>query len=172
MKNNIRIAGIVDDSIVDGPGIRLTIFFQGCSHQCINCHNPNTWDFNGGYLISIDDICKRIYENPLLQGITLSGGDPLFQAESAANLCLRIKNERPDLDIILYTGFLYEEVLNMSKTSKEINKLLNNLDFIVDGPFIENLKDLTLNFRGSSNQRIIDVKKSIMNNKLCTIEWR
>lgn len=169
MEELINIAGIVDDSIVDGPGIRLTVFFQGCLHKCKNCHNPETWPMEGGYKISIDEIIKKLKNNPLLQGITLSGGDPLYQIDGCLSLAKRIKNELPYLDIILYTGFTFEEILDMK--NKNIKELLSFLDVIIDGPYVDELRDLTLKFRGSSNQRIVNVQESIKLNKIVLINY-
>lgn len=169
MEKLLNIAGIVDDSIVDGPGIRLTVFFQGCLHHCKNCHNPETWPMNIGKNISVDEIINKLKNNPLLQGITLSGGDPLYQIGGCLSLCKAIKKELPYLDIILYTGFTFEEILEMN--NKNMKELLSFLDVIIDGPYIDDLRDLTLKFRGSKNQRIINVKKSLELNKIILIEY-
>ena len=162
-KKYSRIAGFSNDSIVDGPGIRFTIFYQGCKHHCKNCHNPETWNFEGGNLVDNDDLILKIKSNPLLDGVTLSGGDPMFQIESVIDLCEKIKTQLPELNIILYTGYTFEELQEMSKENKNIEVLQRFLDYIVDGRYIHELRDLTLHFKGSSNQRVIDVKKTLIN---------
>ncbi len=151
----IRLSGIVNDSIVDGTGIRMTVFVQGCTHNCKGCHNPQTHDLNGGYLADTDDILEKALKNPLLEGLTFSGGEPFLQPVPLADLA--IKAHKAGYNIFCYTGFLYEQLLE----DGERKKLLENVDFLVDGPFIEEQKSLMLNFRGSKNQRIIDVKKSL-----------
>lgn len=153
---NIRIADIVNDSIVDGPGIRLTIFVQGCTHKCRNCHNPSTHDLNGGKVIEISEILKSIDENILLDGVTFSGGEPLLQVQPLAELAEEIKKR--NLNLIVYTGYTWEEII---KNKKKYINLLKYVDFLIDGLFVEQLKSLELNFKGSSNQRTIDVQKSL-----------
>lgn len=160
----MRIAGFVEESIVDGPGFRIVIFFQGCAHHCYGCHNPETWDFEGGKEVSFDLIKKIIDDNPYADGITLSGGDPLYQIDASTEIAEYAKSK--GLDVILYTGFFFEEVLEMTKANQRLKDLLNNVDTLIDGPFILEQRHLSLKFRGSSNQRIIDVKKSLMQNKI------
>ena len=160
----MRIAGFVEESIVDGPGFRIVIFFQGCAHHCYGCHNPETWDFEGGKEVSFDLIKKIIDDNPYADGITLSGGDPLYQIDASTEIAEYAKSK--GLDVILYTGFLFEEVLERTKANQRLKDLLNNVDTLIDGPFILEQRHLSLKFRGSSNQRIIDVKKSLMQNKI------
>lgn len=160
----MRIAGFVEESIVDGPGFRIVIFFQGCAHHCYGCHNLETWDFEGGKEVSFDLIKKIIDDNPYADGITLSGGDPLYQIDASTEIAEYAKSK--GLDVILYTGFLFEEVLEMTKANQRLKDLLNNVDTLIDGPFILEQRHLSLKFRGSSNQRIIDVKKSLMQNKI------
>jgi anaerobic ribonucleoside-triphosphate reductase activating protein len=149
LTDKLRIAGIVDESIVDGPGIRLVVFTQGCRHNCKGCHNKHTHDFNGGYEISIQDIIDRVKSNPLLDGITLSGGDPFEQGKSCSILAKEVK--KLGLSIVTYTGYTYEELLER----KEAKDLLSSTDILIDGEFDITKKDLTLPFRGSSNQRIL-----------------
>lgn len=160
----MRIAGFVEESIVDGPGFRIVIFFQGCAHHCYGCHNPETWDFEGGKEVSFDLIKKIIDDNPYADGITISGGDPLYQIDASTEIAEYAKSK--GLDVILYTGFLFEEVIEMTKANQRLKDLLNNVDTLIDGPFILEQRHLSLKFRGSSNQRIIDVKKSLMQNKI------
>ncbi len=152
--NQIRVAGLTDDSIVDGKGFRFVIFTQGCLHHCKGCHNPETWDMNGGTLMDIDEIKEKIARNGLLDGITFSGGDPFYQPEACANLAKWAKER--GLNIWAYTGFLYEELLKMP----EVKDFLDLVDVLVDGPFILEEKSLLLNFRGSKNQRVIDLNET------------
>ena len=153
----LRIAGIVDDSIVDGEGYRFTVFTQGCPHHCEGCHNPETWDPQGGRIEDTDKILSEILQNPLLQGVTFSGGEPFAQAAPLAELAKKIHSH--GLDIWSYTGYTYEKLC--SSDDPAVHALLDELDVLVDGPFVLSQKDLTLEFRGSKNQRIIDVKESL-----------
>lgn len=163
--NKIRIAGKVDDSIVDGPGIRYTIFFQGCPHHCPGCHNPETHDFNGGHIEEIEDIINEIKKNPLLLGVTISGGEPFSQKEELLTLVKEIR--KTNLNIMVYTGYTFENLINSDSITKEI---LSNIDYLVDGPFILKERDLELIFRGSRNQRYIDVKKTLKENKIILVD--
>lgn len=169
--SKIRIAGYVNDSIVDGPGIRFTIFTQGCGHHCFNCHNPETWAFDKGSLIEIDDLINKIKTNPLLQGISLSGGDPLYQVSSCLELVKKVLDFNKNLNIIIYTGFTIEELLEKSKKNHELQELLKISDYLIDGKYDDSLRDLTLRFRGSSNQRIINLKKTFSQNQLVFENW-
>lgn len=155
----VRVAGIVNDSIVDGEGIRLTIFFQGCPHRCKGCHNPQTWDSDGGYEIDTEEIIRMMDENPLLDGITLSGGEPFLQRFGAFEIA-KAAHER-NLSVWCYTGYKYEEVYKMSKTIPHnfFKKLLNEIDVLIDGKFIEEQKTLDLPWRGSKNQRLLYLYK-------------
>ena len=157
----IRIAGLVPESFVDGDGIRFAIFFQGCKRNCEGCHNPETHALDGGKLIDTDEIVSALKKNPLLDGITLTGGEPFLQIAAATELARAAKSL--DLSVWCYTGFNFEEL------DDDAQKLLNNVDVLIDGEFVESLRDLELTFRGSSNQRIIDVKKSREQNKL--VPW-
>lgn len=157
---NIRLSGIEKESIVDGPGIRYVIFAQGCSHKCKGCHNPQTHDFNGGYLMDINLIYNDIISKEYINGVTFSGGDPFFQAEEFS--CLAEKLKAKNINIMAYTGFLYENLLLDSSKKR----LLNNIDILIDGPFINEEKTLSIPFRGSSNQRAINVPNSLCKNKL------
>ena len=153
----VRLAsGLQKDSIVDGSGIRTVIWFQGCLHHCYMCHNPETWDLNDGIEIDLDDIKKEIKNLKYQSGITLSGGDPFFQAESATEIA-KYAHEC-NLNVWCYTGFTYEELIEADDDKKN---LLKNVDVLVDGRFENEKKSLACKFRGSTNQRIIDVPKSI-----------
>lgn len=162
----IRIAGFVNDSITDGPGLRFTIFTQGCPHRCKGCHNPQTHDFNGGYEINQEEIMKKIEENPLLSGVTFSGGEPLIQADKLIDIAKFIKEK--NLNLAIYTGFTFEQL--MEKNDENINKLLELADVLIDGKFEEDKRSLSLKFKGSSNQRIIDLKKSLKEQKPILME--
>ena len=161
----IRLASDISiDSIVDGPGLRAVIWTQGCKHNCVNCHNPNTHDFNGGYDVSIDKIIKDIKGLRLHRGITLSGGDPFEQPEPLIEICKAAKEV--GLDVWAYTGYTFEELIDTKHENyfRWIN-LLEYIDTLVDGRFIDKKKNIFLRFRGSSNQRILDVKKSLKTKK-------
>lgn len=157
----IRIAGIEEESIVDGPGIRFTLFTQGCYHNCKGCHNPETHDVNSGYLTTINDIYNSILSNPLLRGVTLSGGEPFLQAEALVELTNMIRSNTK-LDVMCYTGYTYEKLQDISTTDKHVSKLLKNIDILVDGPYQEMNRDLNLKFRGSTNQRILYLKEGVV----------
>lgn len=152
----IRIAGIVNDSITDGPGFRLTVFTQGCPHNCEGCHNPQTHDFSAGTVTDTDDIMAKVKKNPLLDGITLSGGEPFCQSAPCAELARQA--HKLGLTVMTYTGYLYEQLA--SSEDEAVKALLKETDILVDGPFILAKRKLSLMFRGSENQRIIDIKKT------------
>ena len=154
----IRIAGLVPESYVDGDGIRFAIFMQGCLRNCAGCHNPETHALDGGRLIDTAEIISAVKKNPLLDGITLTGGEPLLQLDAANELARAAKSI--GLSVWLYTGYTFEEIPSNAAT------LLESVDVIIDGAFIESQRDLDLQFRGSSNQRIIDIKKTRAQNKI------
>jgi len=158
----LRLAGVVRESIVDGPGIRFTVFAQGCPHHCHGCHNEGTLDFNGGVLTEIGTILREIDKNPLLNGVTFSGGEPFCQAEGFSILAREIKNR--GLDIVTFSGYTYEELMELTgrpgSDGAAIADLLDLTDMLIDGRFELALRDLTLCFRGSQNQRLIDMNKT------------
>ena len=156
----IRYADIIGDSIVDGPGIRVVAFLQGCPRFCAGCHNPDLCSTEGGRLISEKEFAELLLEkvNSLNSGITFSGGDPLMQAEALCEVIAYIRLQKPELNIWVYTGYIYEEVKDLP--------VMKIIDVLVDGPFIMAEKSLNHAFRGSANQRLIDVKKSIESNKI------
>lgn len=154
----VRIADIVEESVVDGLGIRMTIFTQGCPHRCEGCHNPQTHDPSGGGNISIGEIEERIRRNPLLDGVTLSGGEPFSQSKPLSELCRRLHAN--NLNVWTYTGYTLEELTKASETDADVRALLAETDVLVDGRFVLAQLDLKLKFRGSANQRIIDMKKT------------
>lgn len=159
MDKNIRLSGIAYESLVNGPGLRRVFFSQGCKHDCIGCFNPDTHNFNGGELRNMDELIEDVAINPMIKGITFSGGDPLEQADKFAYMAKKFKDLK--LNIWCYTGYKFEDILRKFDEKKELKELLENIDVLVDGKFeIGNKKD-GLKFRGSSNQRIIDVKKSL-----------
>lgn len=155
----LRIAGVEPESFVDGPGIRFSIFTQGCTHNCLGCHNPQTHDFEGGHFISLTELLSMIEENPLLDGVTFSGGDPMFQAASLVPLAREIKER--GMNLVIFTGFTYERLVAMKDEKPEMLELLSFADILVDGPFVLAQRCLSLKFRGSKNQRIIDVQASL-----------
>ncbi len=154
---DIRIAGTVDDSIVDGPGCRYTIFTQGCPHHCPGCHNPQSHDFAGGRVVDTDVILQQVFANPLLGGITLSGGDPLCQPEPC--LVLAQAAHSRGLNVWCYTGYTLEKLLAEQDPARMA--LLKNIDVLVDGPFVLAQKSLELKYCGSRNQRLIDMQKTL-----------
>lgn len=158
--DTIRIAGVVKESTVDGPGFRYVIFTQGCPHNCTGCHNPDTHDFKGGKLVSIDKLVEDINKNPLLKGITISGGEPFMQPKQVYNLISKINKDKHS--IMVYTGFKYEDLLEKAKENEYYLKILQNTDILIDGKFVEALKDENVLFRGSTNQRAIETKNSIL----------
>lgn len=152
----IRLAGdLQPDSIVDGPGLRTVIWTQGCSHKCPGCHNPETHDFNGGFLVDTSLVIEELDKIEGQDGITLSGGDPLFQKKACLEICKYAK--RKGLNVWCFTGFLFEELIK----DKEALELLKCIDVLVDGKFILAERSLNLYYKGSRNQRIIDVQKSL-----------
>lgn len=161
---NIQLMRIVEDTTVDGPGWRSSVYCAGCRHACPGCHNPETWSFSAGESVSVDDIMARL---ALTEGnITFSGGDPMYQAAAFTELAQRIRQEL-NRTIWCYTGFRYEEILE----DAEMSRMLPYLEVLVDGPFIEAQKSLDLMFRGSRNQRLIDVQKSLEAGSVVEFEW-
>lgn len=164
MDTTIRIAGIIKESIVDGPGIRLTVYTQGCPHRCPGCHNPETHAFDGGNLITIGDIIEMVRKNPLLDGVTFSGGEPFSQAGPLTILAKELK--KMGLNIMTYTGYTYEFLVKESNKSNAWRELLDITDILVDGRFEIEKRNILLPFRGSENQRIIDMAKTREQNKV------
>ena len=152
----LELAGIVTDSIVDGPGIRTCVFCQGCPHHCPGCHNPETWDFGCGTPMDEDAILAIVRSNPLCRGVTFSGGEPFAQAEGFARLGRLLKDA--GYEVASYSGYTFEQLLNGTPAQKE---LLQTIDVLIDGPFLLEERSLQLSFRGSRNQRILDVPKSL-----------
>ncbi|QGG47931.1 anaerobic ribonucleoside-triphosphate reductase activating protein [Heliorestis convoluta] len=155
----LRLAGIVKDSIVDGPGIRATLFAQGCLHHCPGCHNPQTHDLTKGQEMSIDEIVTILEKTTYLDGVTFSGGEPFLQAQAFALLGQKIRAR--GMHLIIYTGYTFEQIIALAEHERSYLDLLEQANWLIDGLFREEEKDLSLPFRGSRNQRIIDVKESI-----------
>ncbi|HIS68431.1 MAG TPA: anaerobic ribonucleoside-triphosphate reductase activating protein [Candidatus Gallacutalibacter stercoravium] len=156
---HLRLAGVIRESIVDGPGIRLVVFAQGCPHHCPGCHNPNTHDPSGGYDSSVENIIEAVKKNPLLSGVTLSGGDPFAQAPGLAELATEV--HALGLNVVTYTGYTFEQLLAGAGQQPGWQNLLEQTDILIDGPFLLKEKTLTLPFRGSRNQRVLDVPASL-----------
>lgn len=152
----MRMYGLEQNSYVDGPGIRMAIFFQGCLHKCKGCHNPGSWPMYGGEKVDTNDLMKKMANDPLLDGITLSGGEPFLQPQPALALA-RFARQR-GLSVWCYTGYTFEQISEWQDNRKT---LLQNIDVLVDGPFKLEEKSLDIPWRGSRNQRLIDVRKSL-----------
>ncbi len=152
----LYLAGITEDSIVDGPGIRTTFYAQGCPHHCEGCHNPETWEFSGGTPMEEDLLAQIAMSNPLSRGVTFSGGEPFSQAEGFAKLAKILKDK--GYEVASYSGYIFEKLLEGTQAQKA---LLETLDVLIDGPFVLAEKSLELNFRGSRNQRVINVQESL-----------
>ncbi len=148
-----QILDIIAGTTVDGPGLRTSIYFAGCEHKCLDCHNPQSWNAKAGVSMAVDDVMKQIIENDF--NVTFSGGDPMLQVDNLIELAKRVKSIGKN--IWCYTGYTYEEVLNSSK----LKTILPYIDVLVDGRYEKELRDTELLFRGSSNQRLIDVTRSL-----------
>lgn len=160
----LQIAGIIDDSIVDGPGVRYTVFTQGCAHNCFQCHNPQTHDFNGGNAVDVDDIISDITRFKYIRCVTFSGGEPMDQPEALTECVTRLKNK--GYHILIFSGYTFEEII----AEPLRQKALKNADILIDGRFDYHKKTQDLRFRGSSNQRVIDVPKSLQTGQVCLQE--
>lgn len=163
----MKYLNILDCDIIDGEGVRVTLFVSGCSHRCKGCHNPESWDASGGKEFTEETIerIEKLLDRDFVDGLTLSGGDPLFPQNrlEITKLCKRIKEKFPQKTIWLYTGYEYEEVKTL--------EVFDYVDVVVDGPFKIDLRDVSLAFRGSPNQRIIDIKKTKELNRIVTLEF-
>lgn len=150
-----KVFGLANDSIVDGPGLRFSVFVQGCHHNCKGCHNPESHDPSGGYEVEAEMILEQIKANPLLDGVTLSGGEPFEQAKELVALAKGCKDL--GLHVMAYSGFTFEQLM----ARDDARELLKYVDTLVDGPFVLSQRSLELKFKGSKNQRIIDVQTSL-----------
>lgn len=150
----MRILDIIHQTTADGPGFRVSVYAAGCNHRCPGCHNPQSWDMKGGREMTVEEVLAEIEKDDFSTGVTFTGGDPFYQVEEFTELA-KLITERTTKNIWCYTGFTYEEILENEKLSV----LLPYLDALVDGPYIESQRDLSLRFRGSKNQRIIEHPK-------------
>ena len=155
----IRILNVIEDTTVDGVGLRTAVYAAGCYHACPGCHNPESWNMDNGTPTSIEEVLKRVLDDPFAD-VTFTGGDPMFQAKEFSELARAIK-EHSSKNIWCYTGYVFEQLLSMP----DCRSLLEYVDVLVDGKFIHELRDESLRFRGSSNQRIIDVQASLHSEK-------
>lgn len=151
----IKLAGIERNSVVDGPGIRTVLFVQGCPHRCPGCHNPQAQPWEGGYWREVSALAESLTEDRSIRGVTFSGGEPFAQARALATLAGKLKEA--GLDIVVYSGYTYEELDRMAQTDSSVAGLLKACDLLIDGPYQQENRDISLAFRGSSNQRIIDL---------------
>lgn len=156
MEMTLRLFGTVEESVVDGPGFRYSVFVQGCPHHCPGCHNPGSHDFDGGTVRDIDSIFEEICQNPLLRGVTFSGGEPFCQPGPLAELAKKIHTR--GMDVMVYSGWTLEQLQAMEDPA--VHALLEQADYLVDGPFLLEQRDIDLNFRGSANQRVLDMKQT------------
>lgn len=164
----MRIAGIVQDSIVDGPGLRFVIFTQGCFHDCSGCQNMETHDVSGGKEVSVQELVKILLSNPLTDGVTFSGGEPFLQPEECAAIAVEAKNAR--LNVWTYTGYTFEELIEKARTEPGVKNLLELTDVLVDGRFVLEQRSLDIKWRGSKNQRLIDCRESMRMNRAIELE--
>lgn len=158
----MRYAGIIYDDFAAAPGVSLTLFMQGCPHHCEGCHNPETWDFDGGQEVPFDiieQICHHINDNNIKRNFCIMGGEPLCEENLFLTdlIITEVKKRIPEQKIYLWTGYLYDNLIK--STNIRIQHILNNIDYLIDGPYVKELRDITLPMRGSSNQHIIDLKK-------------
>lgn len=164
----VRLSGIAYESLVNGPGIRRVFFSQGCLHNCKECFNPDTHDFDGGELRDMDELILDVKENPMIKGITFSGGDPFEQADKFSYMAKEFKEF--GLNIWSYTGYTFEYILSHLEEKKGWKELINNIDALVDGRFEVDKMEDGLRFRGSTNQRIINVPESLKEGKVILVE--
>lgn len=159
----VILAGILDNSLANGKGIRKAFFAQGCKHHCEDCFNPHTWSFKGGVEFDCDQLIKETINQTYLAGITFTGGDPFEQAEAFAYIANGLNKK---YNVWVYTGYTYDEILEIGKTKPCFIDLLKSIDVLIDGKFIKKLADSNLKYKGSSNQRIIDIKKTLKSNTI------
>ena len=162
----LRIAGVVKESIVDGKGIRYTVFTQGCPHHCKGCHNPQTWAFEGGEITTPETLFEDFRKNPLLKGITFSGGEPFCQPQPLAELARLVHSIGKDVTV--YSGWTYEQLVE--RHDPAVDDLLAQTDVLIDGPFVLEQRNLELTFRGSENQRVIDMNQTRRQGQVVLLE--
>lgn len=168
MKKTVRLSSPIQrDSIVDGEGLRTVIWFQGCPHHCPGCHNPSSHDFKGGFVKNIDDLITEIKSLKIQDGITFSGGEPMSQPEALLLISKAAKED--NLNLWCFTGYVFEQLIEMSKSNPIYLEVLNYIDVLIDGKFELDQKSLNLKFKGSINQRTIDVKKSLKKGEVVLI---
>ena len=160
----MRYAGIIENDIAAAPGVCVSFFTQGCNNHCFNCHNPETWDPHGGKQFTqatLDQLLKAINANGIKRNLCIMGGEPLLECNLfLTNLIIaEVRKHYPDIKIYLWTGYLYENLQMQSNGNEHLKYILNNIDVLIDGPYVDNLRDITLFMRGSSNQRIIELNK-------------
>lgn len=168
VSDTIRITGVVRESIVDGPGIRFVVFAQGCPHRCKGCHNEASHDFSAGNECKTEKIVSEIEKDPLISGVTFSGGEPFCQPEGFLDLAMKLKEKK--INILAFTGYTYEELAKIQEKNESVKKLIENIDVLIDGPFVWEKRDLTQQFRGSANQRYIDLNATRENGALVELE--
>ncbi len=154
----LLLAEVVSGSVVDGPGMRLTLFAQGCPHHCLDCHNPSTHDFDGGRRWTVGEILDRLEEDPLAAGVTFSGGEPFCQPQGFADLAVAARGR--GYSVVAYSGFTLEELMVRGAKDPDLERLLHHVDMLIDGPYIAEERSLVLPFRGSANQRVWLAKDS------------
>ncbi|SFC67517.1 anaerobic ribonucleoside-triphosphate reductase activating protein [Clostridium uliginosum] len=164
MSKTIRLSGIAYESLVNGPGMRRVFFSQGCNHNCKGCFNPDTHDFNGGEEMDMDELIQDVLGNSMIRGVTFSGGDPFERAYQFSYMAKIFKNNK--LNIWCYTGYTFEYIMSHLESNNAWKELLSNIDVLVDGRFEEDKMEDGLKFRGSLNQRIVDVQESLKHNKV------
>lgn len=165
MEDSLMLLDIVEDTVVDGPGFRTTVYSAGCPHACPGCHNPHSWNMKNGHAVSVLSVAERLLSNPFAD-VTFSGGDPLLQVEAFTRLAQQIR-KRSRKTIWCYTGYRFEEIVR----SVRLSAILPYIDVLVDGRFERELHEPGLLFRGSSNQRLIDVKKTLLSGKVCLYDY-
>ncbi|GAA0071340.1 anaerobic ribonucleoside-triphosphate reductase activating protein [Clostridium sardiniense] len=167
MGKKIRLAGIAYESLVNGPGMRRVFFSQGCKHNCKGCFNPDTHDFSGGEERDMDELIEDVLENPIIKGVTFSGGDPMERAEEFAYMAKKFREN--GLNVWSFTGYTFEYILEHLDERLGWREFINNIDVLIDGRFDETKMDDGIRFRGSSNQRIINVKESLDKGKIVLV---
>ena len=163
-KQVLRLSGLTPESLVDGPGLRYVIFTQGCPHRCPNCHNPTSWDMDTGKEFTVKEIIRMLKKQKKIQGVTFSGGEPFLQAAELSQVALAA--HQLGLDVVTYSGFTYEELIEQGKNDINITALLSASDLLIDGKYIDAKRDSSLPFRGSSNQRIIKIPETQKTGKI------
>lgn len=155
----LRIAGTVSDSIVDGPGLRYVVFTQGCTLTCAGCHNPGTQPLDGGAVVPVADLVAEMLSNPLTMGLTISGGEATLQPQGCTQLARAAR--QAGLSVWCYSGFTFEALLRRATEDPNLAVMLGQIDVLVDGPYVRARRSLTLPWRGSANQRLIDVQATL-----------